>query len=180
MLGSKFQTQTDKTLGKGRCPQPSVIPVSIEGQGESLTLASFFCTGCGQECTVQCEPLQIVALKTKLCWLHSLFLSQRRVCASISPLMKSCATPLACYLLLCCKSWILQVKAMPLCHKLWAVQGISDHLPCVQHGCKIDHFMELAFAVTEALASALKTSAVTALQGCEAGQRWSYSLSADK
>ena len=48
------------------------------------------------------------------------------------------------------------LKAKQFCnHNLQAVQGFADYLFCGQHGCKVDPFFELDFAVTEALASAI-------------------------
>ena len=69
--------------------------------------------------------------------MHSLFLSQRRACASSKPLVTSCATPLACHLLLCCKSWIIHFVAALFCHKPWAFKGIASYLACAWHSSKV-------------------------------------------
>ena len=76
---------------------------------------------------------------------------------------------LAYHSLLCCKSWILQLKARPFRHKLWAFQGIAGYLLCRQHGRKLDHIFTLCFAVTGALASAIpkqRYSRFARLLGC--------------
>ena len=69
--------------------------------------------------------------------MHSLFLSQRRACASSKPLVTSCATPLACHLLLCCKSWIIHFVTALFCHKPWVVKGIASYLACAWHSSKV-------------------------------------------
>ena len=118
---------------------PSAVrrPSLSQGARGGPYSCNFFRTGCRQVGTSHCEPLQLVALKTKVCCLHSLFLSQRRACASSKPLVTSCATPLACHLLLCCKSWILHFVAALFCHKPWAFQGIAFYLACVWHSSKV-------------------------------------------
>ena len=56
-------------------PQPSVAQVEVKVQGEGRTLAYFFAQAVEKVGCVQCEPLQLVALQTKVCSLPSLLLS---------------------------------------------------------------------------------------------------------
>ena len=46
------------------CLQHILLP--SQSQGEGQTLANFICTICAQVALVLCEPLQVVALKTKV------------------------------------------------------------------------------------------------------------------
>ncbi len=69
-----------------------------------------------------CEPLQVIALKTKICCLHKVDLCERKACAD-SELGQTAA--FFC-LLLCWKNWILGKKtAGQFCPPVWPSQGIA-------------------------------------------------------
>ena len=79
---SKFkQLPVDKHWQKG-----DAVEVKVKGQGEAQSLAIFSSQAVNRYLTVLCVAVQLVALKTKVCWLHSLYLCQRRACPGSSPL----------------------------------------------------------------------------------------------
>ena len=69
--------------------------------------------------------------------MHSLFLSQRRACASSRPLVTPCAAPLVTDPLLCCKTWILHLVAVLFCHKPCTFQGIASYLVAAWHSLNV-------------------------------------------
>ena len=81
---------------------------SSQGEGQILT------TVLPMQRLVVCDPLQIVALKTKVCGLHSLKLCQRKDC----PGSRSFAAVVQRFLLAArYKIWILHFTAVLFCHE---------------------------------------------------------------
>ncbi len=75
-----FEMWNHQTNNWRRLTQSAAVEVKVKGQGKGQTLAMFFAQSVQQVTLVCCEPLQVVALKTKVYCLYSLTLCQRRGC----------------------------------------------------------------------------------------------------
>ncbi len=69
------------TSNRKRLTQSAVCSrTQSQGAREGPDSGNFFCTTCAQVGLLLCEPLQVVALKTKVYCLYSLTLCQRKGC----------------------------------------------------------------------------------------------------
>jgi hypothetical protein len=76
-----FEILNNHTSNRKRLTQSAVCSRSqSQGAREGPDSGSFFCTTCAQVGLLLCEPLQVVALKTKVYCLYSLTLCQKRGC----------------------------------------------------------------------------------------------------
>ncbi len=94
-------------------------------------------------CNVLGKPLQVVAVKTKVCWLIRLNLGQRQACPSSKAFATSCVNS-HCFLL-CWGNQILGKIAGLFCQKVWSSQDIASYESCLLGSLEPDCWLTPAF-----------------------------------